>query len=67
MSKRRNLKKEKAQRNLAYARQFRKKVSQNSRGWGRRRQDNRSSDDNNNQDKEDDSDRNNRFSSGDRF
>lgn len=28
MAKRRNLKKEKAQRNLAYARQFRKKTSQ---------------------------------------
>lgn len=63
MSKRRNLKKEKAQRNQAYARQFRKKMSQNSGNWGRRRPPrNQSDESNNNPDKEEDLDNNNRFS-----
>lgn len=69
MSKRRNLKKEKAQRNQAYARQFRKKLSQGSGSWGRKnRQQRRPPDDlNNSQDKEENLDNNNNFSAGNRF
>lgn len=37
MAKRRNLKKEKALRNLAYARKFRKRTSSNNRSYNRRR------------------------------
>ncbi|WP_013321473.1 hypothetical protein [Gloeothece verrucosa] len=52
MAKRRNLKKEKAQRNQAYARQFRRKSSQNT-GRGNRQYRSRRDDSDNAEEKED--------------
>jgi hypothetical protein len=59
MAKRRNLKKEKAQRNLAYARQFRKKTSRFQSKYKRYSGFNKDQEDNNDQnesDKKDDAD-----------
>lgn len=52
MAKRRNLKKEKAQRNLAYARQFRKKTSHFQSKYKRYSSFNKDQDENNNNENE---------------
>jgi hypothetical protein len=53
VAKRRNLKKEKALRNQAYARHFRKQTTVSSRGGGGKRYYNESKDDSDNQDNND--------------
>ncbi|WP_013323952.1 hypothetical protein [Gloeothece verrucosa] len=69
MSKRRNLKKEKAQRNQAYARQFRRKTTQTSGGWGRKNRQPRSGkpeESTDSQEKDDNYDNSKRFPLGNR-